>query len=136
MSVAASDDTFSTDSESESETEGECLPIFESVGSWSNLRCPELIVPEAFEPHPLRVQRQIAAVTGMDLDSVIAQLAEAHPDLAADQHFTPRDIMRFAEHRCIGVFLRGRAAAHGGGPQKRQQELACLRLLVPPPVLL
>jgi hypothetical protein len=107
LSVASSSDGVSSaDSDSDSETKSECLPTFESIGSWSNLRCPHLITPEAFESHRFRVQRQIAAVTGMDLDSVIAQLAEALPERpAADQHFTLRDILRFAEHINVSAYF-------------------------------
>ena len=37
---------------------------YQSLGSWSLFRCPELIVPEAFVQHPMRIPSQLAAATG------------------------------------------------------------------------
>ena len=42
------------------------------IGSWSHLKSPELIVPEAFEQHPQRIQRQIATATDTPLPDVVA----------------------------------------------------------------
>ena len=42
-----------------------------SLGSWSNFPNPELIIPEAFEEHPLRIPHQIAVVTGTALEKVL-----------------------------------------------------------------
>ena len=54
-----------------------------SIGAWSHLRHPELIVPEAFEDHPLRLQRQLASATGTDLQRVVATLQEICGDAPA-----------------------------------------------------
>ena len=42
------------------------------IGSWSQLKHPELIVPEAFEGHPQRIQPQIATATDTSLQEVVA----------------------------------------------------------------
>jgi hypothetical protein len=43
-------------------------------GSWSHLRSPEQIVPEAFDGLPLSVPRQLATATGTDLKQVLETL--------------------------------------------------------------
>jgi hypothetical protein len=51
------------------------------------------------------VQRQIAAATGMDVDTVLGQLAEALADRdASGQHFTVREILCFAEHCNVSAY--------------------------------
>ena len=50
------------------------------IGSWSHLKNPELIVPEAFEEHPQRIQRQIAAATDTPLCAVVAAFEELCPE--------------------------------------------------------
>ena len=44
----------------------------DSLGSWSHLKHPELIVSEAFEKHPLRIPRQIASATATPMERVLA----------------------------------------------------------------
>ena len=51
-----------------------------SIGSWSHLKNPELIVPEAFVEHPQRIQRQIAAATDTPLCAVVAAFEELCPE--------------------------------------------------------
>jgi hypothetical protein len=50
------------------------------IGSWSHLKNPELIVPEAFEEHPQRIQRQIAVATDTPLCAVVAAFEELCPE--------------------------------------------------------
>ena len=58
-------------SDSDEEIVAPPAPAFQSLGSWSHFRCPELIVPEAFETHPFRIPTQIAAATGKSLENVL-----------------------------------------------------------------
>lgn len=46
------------------------------LGSWSNLPRPDLIVPEAYTDHPLRIPRQLAAATDTTLEAVIKRFDE------------------------------------------------------------
>ena len=68
---------YSNESDSESANDsGTDVPSTEqfikSLGSWSHFRCPELIVPEAFNVGPRRVLNQIAAATNVPVEMVLA----------------------------------------------------------------
>ena len=46
------------------------------IGSWPHLPRPDLIVPEAYDEHPLRIPRHLAAATGASLEDVLRRFDE------------------------------------------------------------
>ena len=80
-----------------------------SLGSWSHLQCPELIVKEAFQAAPGRVVAQIAAA----LETSKPELERLLTELGISSVTTPRDVLHLAEHLGISVyFYQGRRLIH------------------------
>jgi len=77
-------------------------------GSWSCLKHPELIVPEAFDGLSNRVPRQIAAVLGISLEAVMATFDEVLEDglwrQRRNQTFNYEEIKAFAEKRRLTFY--------------------------------
>jgi hypothetical protein len=102
---------YSNDSDESDNDSGTDVPSTEqfikSLGSWSHFRCPELIVPEAFETGPCRVLNQIAAATDVPVETVLANFKEIHceTDWELDHGFTPREIQKYARHTDVGSYF-------------------------------
>lgn len=80
------------------------------VGSWSCLKFPSSIVPEAFDSQEHRVPRQLAAVTGLPLHLVLKTLDEVlEPGWRENHGFAVEDIEAFAKKRGAGLYV-----FHGG----------------------
>ena len=77
-------------------------------GSWSCLKLPGCITPEAFDGKPNRVPRQIAAVTGLNLGVVMKTFDEVLDDILWRQHkehFSIEEIRAFADHRHMTLYV-------------------------------
>ena len=78
-----------------------------SIGSWSCLRCPKLIVAEAFqEKSHLRDPRQIAAATGKSLEQVLQTFDGIFNDTCwrTEYYITRQDIFKYAEETRVSVY--------------------------------
>ena len=60
--------------------QAEGYKVNQPPGSWSCVKFPHLIVPEAFDGQPDRVPRQIAAATGVKLELVLKTFDEILQD--------------------------------------------------------
>ncbi len=79
-----------------------------SLGSWSNFPRPELITPEAFEEHPLRIPRQIAVVTGTALEKVLEVfdgIYDGDSDWQTAPRITTRDILKYASETGVSAYM-------------------------------
>jgi hypothetical protein len=77
-------------------------------GSWSCLKLPGYITPEAFDGKPNRVPRQIAAVLGLNLGVVMKTFDEVLDDVLWRQrkeHFSIEEIRAFADHRHMTLYV-------------------------------
>ena len=83
------------------------LDPYRSLGSWSSLRGPELIVPEAFHKGPFRIPAQLAAATDTPLERVLATFDEIFGGThwRDDPALTPRDILSYAEQTKVSVYM-------------------------------
>ena len=77
------------------------------VGSWSCLKCPGHIVPEAFDGKGNRIARQLSAVTGLKLHLVEQTLDEVTKDPQWRQHdeISVEDLEAFAKIRKRGLYI-------------------------------
>ena len=77
------------------------------VGSWSCLKCPGHIVPEAFDGKGNRIARQLSAVTGLTLHLVEQTLDEVTKDPQWRQHdeISVEDLEAFAKIRKRGLYI-------------------------------
>lgn len=76
--------------------------------SWSCLERPGNIVPEAFDSHPHRVPRQLAAATGLSLETVMRTFDNVldNPLWRRQQkQFTIEEIAAFAKHRGAALYI-------------------------------
>ena len=112
-----SSDNMSDHSESEDEAPTSQTRT-DTIGSWSHLRCPELIVKEAFEEHPLRVTRQIAAATGVTVGEVLEtfRVMKAETEWDPSLGYTPQDIFEYAKCTEVGAYL------YNGGRLERAEQ--------------
>jgi hypothetical protein len=82
--------------------------------SWSCLKLPGNIVPEAFDPQPHRVPRQLAAVTGLSLEVVMRTFDDVldNPLWRTQQRkFSMEEIVAFANRRGAALHI-----FHGSRP--------------------
>ena len=81
---------------------------YQSLGSWSLFRCPELIVPEAFVQHPMRIPSQLAAATGKPLEKVMSNFDELLGGTSWRDDptcITPRVILQYAEESKASAYM-------------------------------
>ena len=70
-----------------------------------------MLVPEAFEEHPLRVPRQVAAATGAPLDEVLRRFDELFNGTAWRAEglpccdLTPNDVFRYAADAGVSAYM-------------------------------
>ena len=79
-----------------------------SPASWSCLKLPGHIVPEAFDSEPHRVLRQIAAAIGVSLETVMRTFDNVLDDplwRTRQQQFSVEEIVAFAKHRGAAVYI-------------------------------
>ena len=82
--------------------------------SWSCLKLPGHIVPEAFDSQPHRVPRQLAAVTGLSLETVMRTFDNVLDDplwRTQQKQFSIGEIVAFAKHRGAALYI-----FHGNRP--------------------
>ena len=111
------------------------------VGSWSCLKCPGHIVPEAFDGKGNRIARQRSAVTGLTLHLVEQTLDEVTKDPQWRQHdeISVEDLEAFAKIRKRGLYIfhgcktNGDSARGGRRPGRaRHRGQLLVRVLVLP----
>ena len=82
--------------------------------SWSCLKLPGHIVPEAFDSQPHRAPRQLAAVTGLSLETVMRTFDNVLDDplwRTQQKQFSIGEIVAFAKHRGAALYI-----FHGNRP--------------------
>ena len=79
-----------------------------TIGSWSHLPRPDLIVPEAFESGPMCIPRQIAAATEEKLDTVLRRFDDIMNGQGwreLPKQFTPLHIIQYAADIGVSVYI-------------------------------
>ena len=82
-------------------------PAFQSLGSWSQFRCPELIVQEAFETHPFRIPKHISAATVKSLENVLLTFDDIYNGTGWRDNpcITPHDIFQYAKDTRVSAYM-------------------------------
>ena len=108
------DDNLSVVSNSESESDSDeltqdmyCGGPIKTIGSWSVLPRPDLIVPEAFVDDILRIPRQIAVATDERLEVVLQRFDEIFngPGWRELPNITVRDILQYASDSRVSAYM-------------------------------
>ena len=79
------------------------------IGSWSHLPRPDLIVPQAYTDHPLRIPRQLAAATDVALEEVLRRFDEQFNGTEWRDgdccKLTPGDVLRYGADDGVSTYM-------------------------------